>query len=138
MLPLPYVGSYSYEKGHQFFHEPWIFSLDKSVETFSMVSISDMRTIKYWKNLVSIMGKAKDKIPKQCRIGDTCFTSLETIGGSLFTRHPDNPNPVKKYINNILSEIIILGTDVHGGEAVFNYEEKMNDISNNIFYEALP
>ena len=24
MLPYPYVGSYSGEKGHQFFHKPWI------------------------------------------------------------------------------------------------------------------
>ena len=51
MLPLPYVGSYSYEKGHQFFHEPWILALAKSVKTFFMLSISDMPTIKYWKIL---------------------------------------------------------------------------------------
>ena len=50
MLPRPYVGSYSGEKGHQFWHKPWIISLAKSVETFIMVSISDMPTIKYWKN----------------------------------------------------------------------------------------
>ena len=49
MLPLPYVGSYSGEKGHQFWQEPWIIALAKSVETFFMVSISDMLTIKYWK-----------------------------------------------------------------------------------------
>ena len=33
MLPLPDVGSYSGEKGHQFLHEPWILALAKSVET---------------------------------------------------------------------------------------------------------
>ena len=37
MLPRPYVGSYSGEKGHQFLHKPWILALDKSVETFIMV-----------------------------------------------------------------------------------------------------
>ena len=34
------------------------------------------------------MDTAKEKIPKQFRIGDTCFTSLATIEGGLFTRHP--------------------------------------------------
>ena len=49
MLPRPYVVSYSGEKGRHFFHKPWILELAKSVETFIMVSISDMPTIKYWK-----------------------------------------------------------------------------------------
>ena len=49
MLPRPYVESYSGEKGNQFLHEPWILVLAKSFETFFMVSISDMPTIKYWK-----------------------------------------------------------------------------------------
>ena len=64
MLPRPYVGSYSGAKGHQYFHKPWILSLSKSVETFIMVSISDMPTIKYWQNLESIMDKSTEKIPK--------------------------------------------------------------------------
>ena len=56
-----------------------------------------------------MMDKAKEKIPKQCRIGDTCFTSLATIGGNLFTRHPKNLNHVHKESNNLLSMIIIQG-----------------------------
>ena len=75
-----------------------------------------------------MMDKAKEKIPKQCIIGDTCFTSLATIGGNLFTRHPKNLNRVHKDSNNILSVIIILGTNVHGGKTVFYYRENMNDI----------
>ena len=51
MLPHVYKGIYSVEEGHQFFQEPWILALAKSVETFVMVSISDMPTIKYWQNL---------------------------------------------------------------------------------------
>ena len=66
------------------------------------------------------MDTAKYKIPKQCRIGDTCFMSLANIGGNLFTRHPKNINHVHKDINDILSVIIILGTDVHGGKYFFN------------------
>ena len=58
------MGSYSGEKGHQFLHKPWMLALAKSVETFIMVSISDMPTIKYCQNLGSIMDKAKEKIPK--------------------------------------------------------------------------
>ena len=55
MLPRPYVESYSGKKGHQFLHEPWIIELAKSVETFFMVSISDMPTIKYCQNLESMI-----------------------------------------------------------------------------------
>ena len=55
MLPRPYVVSYSGEKGHQLFHEPWSIALSKSVETFIMVSMSDMQTIKSWQKLESIM-----------------------------------------------------------------------------------
>ena len=73
ILPRPYVGSYSGEKSRQFLHEPWTLALSKSVDIF-MLSISDMPTIKYWKNLESVMDKAKYNIPKKCRIGDTCFT----------------------------------------------------------------
>ena len=47
MLPHPYVGSYSGEKGRQYLQENWIISLAKSVETFVMVSISEMTTIKH-------------------------------------------------------------------------------------------
>ena len=75
-----------------------------------------------------MMDKAKYKIPIQCRIGDTCFTSLATIGGNLFTIHPKNINNVHKDSNDVLSVIIILGTNVHVGETVFNDREKMNDI----------
>ena len=76
------MGSYIGEKGHHFLQEPWIIALAKSVEIFFMVSISDMPTIKYWKHFGSMMDKAKEKIPKKFRIGDTYFTSLVTIGGN--------------------------------------------------------
>ena len=71
-----------------------------------------------------IMDKSKGRIPKQCRIGDTCLTSLETIGGNLFTINPKNINHVHRNSNDLLSVIIILGTNVHGGETVFNYGKK--------------
>ena len=128
MLPRPYVGIYSGEKGHKILHEPCILILAKSVELFFMVSISDMPTIKHWQKLVSIMNKAKEKIPKEYRIGDTCFTSFTAVGGNLFTRHLKNLNHVHKDSNNILSVIIILGKKVHGGKPFFNNEKKMNDI----------
>ena len=102
MLPRPYVGSYSGENGHKFLHKLWILALAKSVETFIMVSISYMPTIKYWQNLGIIMDKAKEKIPKECRIGDTCFTSSTTIGVNLYTRHTNNINPVHRYNKDLL------------------------------------
>ena len=52
MIPLPYVESYSDEKGHQFLHEPWILSLSKSVETFFRVSISGNSYTKDRKSVV--------------------------------------------------------------------------------------
>ena len=48
MLPRPYVGRYSGEKGHQIFQQPWIIALAKSFETFIEVSIIEIPTIKYW------------------------------------------------------------------------------------------
>ena len=97
MVPRPYVGSYLGEKGIKFLHKPWIIALSKSVENFIFVSISDIPTIEYWQNLGTTMDKAKETIPKECRIGDTCFTSFVTIGDNLYTRHSKNLNHVHKY-----------------------------------------
>ena len=69
------------------------------------------------------MDKAKEIIPNECRIGDTCFTSLATIGGNLYTRHANNLNHVHKDSKDLMSAIIILGTDVHGGETFFSVEK---------------
>ena len=89
-----------------------------------------MPTIHYWKKLGSTMDKAKEMIPKECRIGETCFMSCANIGGNLYTRHPKNLNHVHKDSKDLLSVIIILGTDVNGGETVFYDGETMNDIGN--------
>ena len=51
MIPRPYHGSYSGEKGHEFLQQAWIIALAKSVEIFIFVSISEMPTIKYWQNV---------------------------------------------------------------------------------------
>ena len=64
MLPRPYVGSYSGEKGHQILQQPWIIALSNSIETFLIVSIGDMPKVKYWQNLGRIMEEAKMMIPK--------------------------------------------------------------------------
>ena len=61
----------------------------------------------------------KAMIPKECRIGDTFFTSLATIGGNLYTRHVNNLNHVHKNGKDLLLVIIILVTDVNGAETVF-------------------
>ena len=53
---------------------------------------------------------------------------MGTIGGNLYTRHAKNLNHVHKDSKDILPVIIILGTDVNGGETIFYYGEKMNDI----------
>ena len=45
--------------------------------------------------------------------------SFATIGGNLYTKHAKNLNNVHKERKYLLSVIIILGTDVNGGETVF-------------------
>ena len=52
---------------------------------------------------------------------------MATIGGNLYTRHPKNLNHVHIDSNDITPVIIILGTDVNGGETVFYDEDNMND-----------
>ena len=113
------MGSYSGEKGHQILQQTWIIALANSIETFLIVSIGDIPTVKYWQNLGRIMEEAKVMIPKECRIGDTCFASLANIGGNLYTRHVNNPNNVHKVSKDLLSVIIILGTDVNGDKKGF-------------------
>ena len=56
---IPYLGSYSGQKGQEILQQPWIIALAKSVETFIIVSINDMPTVKYWKILGSTMDKSK-------------------------------------------------------------------------------
>ena len=65
------------------------------------------------------MDTPKENILKECRIGDTYFMPFATIGGNLFTRHSKNINHLHRYSNNILSMIIILGTESNGGETDF-------------------
>ena len=100
-----------------------MIALEKLVETFVTVSISDMSTIKYWQNLGTIMDAAKDNITKQWKIDDTYFTSLVTIGENLFTRHPKNLNILHKDSIDIMSGIIILVTYVNIIETVFFFVE---------------
>ena len=53
---------------------------------------------------------------------------MENIGGNLYTRHVKNLNHVHKDSKDLLWVIIILGTDVNGGETVFYDSKNMNDI----------
>ena len=87
-----------------------------------------MPSIKYWQNLGFVLDTAKENIPIQCSIGDTCFTTLVNIEGNLYIRHTQNSNHVHKYSNDIISVIIIFVRDVHGGEIVFKNRMSMNDI----------
>ena len=68
------------------------------------------------------MDTTRDMIPEQCRICDTFFTSLATIGGDLSKRYQNNIKHLNKDRNYFLSVIIILGTDVHGGDTFFKME----------------
>ena len=47
LFPHPYMGNYKVEQGHNCFQENWIIALAKPVETFVIVSINDVQTVKY-------------------------------------------------------------------------------------------
>ena len=55
--------------------------------------------------VIGIFDKSKiPMIPKKCRIGDTCFISLATIGGNLYTRHVNNFNNVQINSKDLLGD----------------------------------
>ena len=68
MIPRPYHGSYSGEKGHEFLRQAWIIALAKSVEIFLFVAISDMPTITYWQTLEKLWLKQKKKSQKNVEL----------------------------------------------------------------------
>ena len=55
-------------KGSPIFAKNWILALAKSVETFVMMSISEMPTIKYCYNLGTMMDTTKYKILKNAEV----------------------------------------------------------------------
>ena len=88
LLPGPYARSYLGEKGHKYLQETWVLELAKPADFFVLVSISDMPNIKYWKNLGKIWILQKRIFLNNAELVIHVFTSLEIIGGNLFTRHP--------------------------------------------------
>ena len=60
----------------------------------------------------------KQKIPRKCKIGNTCFKYVAVIGGRLFRNSAKNNNHVHKDEKDFLSVIMILGKNVSGGGTV--------------------
>ena len=56
------------------------------------------------------------------------FHIIGNYGGNLHTRCAKNLNHVHKDSKDLMSVIIILGTDIHGGETVFFDGENINDV----------
>ena len=52
----------------------------------------------------------------QIRIGGMCFTSIDIIGGNIYSINTKNMNHVHKYSKDLMSVIIILGTNISGGD----------------------
>ena len=48
------------------------------------------------------------------------FTSMDVIGGKLYSNHPKNLNHVHKDTKDLVSVIIKLGKNISGGDTVFN------------------
>ena len=55
------------------------------------------------------IGDGKKKLPSKCRIGETIFTSMDVIGGKLYSNHRKNLNHVHKGTKYLVSVIITLG-----------------------------
>ena len=92
--------------------------MEESKELFVLGSINEVPT-KHYGKLEKVMYEAKEKIPKECRIGETCFISVVIIGGDLLSTHPINLNHLHRNTKDILSLIFTLGTDVGNAKTVF-------------------
>ena len=57
---------------------------------------------------------------------------MAIIGGDLYTRHQEKLNHVNKDVSDILSVILVMGADVHGGKTVFLNGITMNDIGRRV------
>ena len=53
--------------------------------------------------------------PSKCRIGETFFTSMDVIGGKLFSKNRKNMKHVHKGSNYLLYVILNLGKKIRGG-----------------------
>ena len=81
----------------------------------------------YWTNLKEKMENAKEILPPTCRIGETIFTSVDVIGGKLYSNHHKNMNHVHKDSRYLVSVIITLGKYISGGDTVFYDGLKTSD-----------
>ena len=72
--------------------------------------------------------KAKEILPSTCIIGGNLFTSMDVIGGKIFSNHPENLNHVHKDSKDLVSVIITLGRNIRGGDTVFYDGVKTSDL----------
>ena len=70
-------------------------------------------------NFKNKLGKTKEILPSTCIIGESVFTSMDVIGGKLYSNHLKNMNHVHKDNTNLVSVIITVGKDIIGGYTVF-------------------
>ena len=62
---------------------------------------------------------AKKILSSSCRIGETIFTSIDVIGGKLYSNHPKNLNRVHKDTKDLVSVVITVGKNMSGRDTVF-------------------
>ena len=62
---------------------------------------------------------AKKILSSSCRIGETIFTSIDVIGGKLYSNHPKNLNNIHKDAKYLVYVIITVGKYIIGGDTVF-------------------
>ena len=79
--------------------------------------MSEMKYLEHQGIYIYIYGKRR--IPKKCRTGNICFTSVSVIGDRLFSSIRNNHNHVRKYERYLLLVITTLGTNVIGRGTFF-------------------
>ena len=72
--------------------------------------------------------ESKRKNIKNPRIGNTCFTSIEVMGGRYFRNIPKNNNNVYKDEKELLLVIITLGTHISSVDTFFCDEVRIYNL----------
>ena len=76
VLPHPYLGSFEVYPGETIIKSKWVLDLAGQADTFFWGCIEKWYQRNVWEILKEWLITAKEKVPSQCRIGETIFTSI--------------------------------------------------------------
>ena len=115
----------------------WVLDLASQAETFFWRFIETRITIddidkgipsQCRKILKETLEMEKYILPSTLIIGETNFTSMDFIGGKLFSNHPNNLNHIHKDSKDLISVIITVVKYIRRGDTVFYNGVKTSDL----------